>query len=215
MTHVSLRDLTTRQRYWLITGSVGPRPIGLVTSLREDGHCNAAPFSAFNYLSEEPALLMIGVDLYGDESHRPGERKDTLANIEARGEFVVNMVDEPILERAVRCGTDHPSHVCEADEVGLRLAPSDQISVPRIEEAPIAWECRLFKVLEYAKFRSIILGEIVGMYFRDDLLDEQKMRVRVERYQPIGRLGGPNYCRSSDRLVVPVPPYDTKGTPRE
>lgn len=214
MTYVSLRTVNTRQRYWLITGSVGPRPIGLVTSLDENGHCNAAPFSAFNYLSEEPALLAIGIDLYGDESHRPGECKDTLNNIVARGQFVINMVDEPILERAVRCGTDHPSHISEISEVGFTLAPSQEIAVPRIEEAPISWECRLFKVLEFAESRSIVLGEIVGMHFREELFDETAMRVRVDRYNPVGRLGGPTYCRTTDRVIVPVPPYGGKGKPR-
>ncbi|MBY3422506.1 flavin reductase family protein [Rhizobium laguerreae] len=214
MTYVSLHDLNSRQRYWLITGSVGPRPIGLVTSINPGGQCNAAPFSAFNYLSEEPALLAIGIDLYGDESHRPGERKDTLSNIVVSGEFVINMVDEPMLERAVRCGTDHPSHVSEINEVGFTLAPSTVIAVPRIEEAPIAWECRLFKILECAESRSIVLGEIVGMHFRDEILDEKAMRVRVDRYNPVGRLGGPTYCRTTDRFVVPVPSYDGRGKAR-
>lgn len=214
MTYVSLRDLNSRQRYWLITGSVGPRPIGLVTSVNALGQCNAAPFSAFNYLSEEPALLAIGIDLYGDESHRPGERKDTLSNIVSSGEFVINMVDEPILDRAVRCGTDHPSHISEINEVGLTLAPSTTVAVPRIEEAPIAWECKLFKLLEYAESRTIVLGEIVGMHFRDEILDKDAMRVRVDLYKPVGRLGGPTYCRTTDRVIVPVPSYGGKGKPR-
>jgi len=101
MTHIALSGLSTMQKYWLITGSVGPRPIALVTSLNGEGLCNAAPYSAFNYMGEDPPLFAIAVDHYGDESHRPGEMKDTLKNIVARGEFVVNMVDEAIVERAV------------------------------------------------------------------------------------------------------------------
>lgn len=214
MTHIAMADRSNRERYWLITGSVGPRPIGLVTSLDAADACNAAPFSAFNYLSEDPALMIIGVDQYGDESHRPGERKDTLNNIVARGEFVVNMVDETILEQAVHCGTDFPSGRSELDAVGLSLAPSSLIAVPRVAQAPIAWECRLFKMLDYSPTRSFVLGEIVGMYFRDDLLDVERMRVHVDRFHPIGRLGGPNYCRSSSRMRLPVPAFSKAGTPR-
>lgn len=214
MTDFAMADLSLRERYWLITGSVGPRPIALVTSLRSDGKCNAAPFSAFNYMCEEPPLFAIGIDLYGDESHRCGERKDTLNNIEVGGEFVVNMVDEAILGPAVHCGTDHPADVSEAEAVGLTLAPSLTVAVPRIKEAPIAWECKLFKVLEVGRFRSIVLGEIVSMHFRDDLVDEEKVRVRVDRYHPIGRLGGPTYCRTEDRMIVPVPPFNQEGKPR-
>ncbi len=214
MANISMNGLTARQRYWLVTGSVGPRPIGLVTSLDTNGLCNAAPFSAFNYMSEEPALMIIGVDRYGDESHRPGERKDTLNNIVERGEFVVNMVDEDILDRAVACGTDYPAHRSELDAVGFSLEPSAIVGAPRIAEAPIAWECKLFKVLDYAEQRSLILGEIVGMYFRDDLIDQERMRVRVDRFFPVGRLGGPTYCRTGDRLIRPVPPFDKSGKPR-
>ncbi len=214
MADIALDGLGSRQRYWLITGSVGPRPIGLVTSLGADGLCNAAPFSAFNYLSEEPALMILGIDRYGDESHRPGERKDTLINIAERREFVVNMVDEPILERAVRCGTDFPAHRSEPEAVGFTLEPSALVAVPRIAEAPIAWECRLVEILDLAEPRSLVLGEIVGMHFRDDLVDMERLRVRVDRFHPVGRLGGPTYCRTGDRIRVPVPPFDATGKPR-
>ncbi len=215
MTHVAMAHLTKMQKYWLITGSVGPRPIALVTSLGADGLCNAAPYSAFNYMGEEPPLFAIAVDHYGDESHRPGQKKDTLINIVEREEFVVNMVDEPILERAVRCGTDFPGHISEAEAVGLTLTPSVAVAVPRITEAPIAWECRLFKLLDLSKERSIVFGEIVGMYFRADLLNEETLRVDIERFQPYGRLGGPNYCRSTDRVRVPVPTFlPSAGKPR-
>jgi 2-nitrobenzoate nitroreductase len=216
MTHVALANLSTMQKYWLITGSVGPRPIALVTSLGTDGLCNAAPYSAFNYMGEDPPLFAIAVDHYGEESHRPGEVKDTFKNIVERGEFVVNMVDEAIVERAVLCGSDFPAHISEPDEVGLALAASTSVSVPRVQDAPIAWECKLYKVLEFSKQRSIVFGEIVGMYIREDLIDEEKLRIRVDRFEPYGRLGGPNYCRTTNRVVLRVPTYlATVGVARE
>ncbi|WP_020203794.1 MULTISPECIES: flavin reductase family protein [Cupriavidus] len=207
MTSIAMAGLTTRQKYWLITGSVGPRPVALVTTLGGDGVCNAAPYSAFNYMGEDPPLFAIAVDRYGDESHRPGEAKDTLTNILARQEFVVNMVDEPIVEQAVRCGSDFPAHLSEAEAVGLSLAPSQAVAVPRVAQAPIAWECRLYKVFAFSAQRSIVFGEIVAMYVRDALFDEQRLRIRVDEFAPVGRLGGPNYCRTSDRIRIPVPTY--------
>jgi 2-nitrobenzoate nitroreductase len=204
------------QKYWLVTGSVGPRPIALVTSLAQDGLCNAAPFSAFNYMGEDPPLFAIAVDHYGEESHRPGERKDTLCNIVEHGEFVVNMVDETIVERAILCGSDFPAHISEPEAVGLELTSSTTVKVPRIAEAPIAWECKLFKVLDFSAQRSIVFGEIVAMYFREGLLDEERLRVRVDEFQPYGRLGGPNYCRTTDRVTLKVPTYlASTGVPRE
>jgi flavin reductase (DIM6/NTAB) family NADH-FMN oxidoreductase RutF len=139
-------------KYWLITGSIAPRPIAFVTSSTRTGFCNAAPYSSFTYMGEEPPLMVIGVDRYGDESHRPEQMKDTQRNIVERGEFVVNMVDEDVLERMV------------------------------LAQSPIAWECKLFKILDFSKIRSVIFGEIIGMYFRDDILDQETLRVRGDRY---------------------------------
>ncbi|WP_321930959.1 flavin reductase family protein [Paraburkholderia guartelaensis] len=216
MKHIAMANLSVMQKYWLITGSVGPRPIALVTSVTADGVCNAAPYSAFNYMGEEPPLFAIAIDHYGPESHRPGEMKDTLKNIVECGEFVVNMVDEGIVERAVLCGSDFPAHISEPEAVGLALEPSTSVDVPRIAEAPIAWECKLFKVLEFSTQRSIVFGEIVAMGIREDLLDEEKLRVRVDRFEPYGRLGGPNYCRTTDRVKLSVPTYlSSVGVARE
>ena len=216
MTHIAMEHLTHMQKYWLITGSVGPRPIALVTSLSEAGHCNAAPFSAFNYMGEDPPLFVIAVDRYGEESHRPGEMKDTLKNIVERNEFVVNMVDEALADRMVLCATDYPEHVSEAEAVGFELTPSSTIAVPRIADAPIAWECRLFRTFEFSKQRTIVFGEIVAMYFREDLIDEERLRVQVDRFAPLGRLGGPNYVRTTDRMRLRVPTFlPAAGKPRE
>jgi 2-nitrobenzoate nitroreductase len=214
MTHVVMSGLSNMQKYWLITGSIAPRPIALVTTRGANGLHNAAPFSSFTYMGEDPPLMVIGVDLYGEESHRPGEVKDTLKNIQDRGEFVVNMVDESLLEKMVLCGSDFPSHVSELDAVGLSLAPSREIETHRIAETPIAWECKLYKILDFATSRSIVFGEIVAMFFRDDLLDSEALRVRIDRYDPCGRLGGPNYSRTTDRIRLPVPTYTSKGIPR-
>lgn len=207
MTYVAMEHLTNMQRYWLITGSVGPRPIALVTSLNGEGLCNAAPYSSFNYMGEDPPLFVIGFDKYGEESHRPGEVKDTLRNIIDRNEFVVNMVDEALADRMVLCGTDYPAGISEAQAVGFDLAPSNHVAVPRIADAPISWECRLYKILDFSKNRSIVFGEIIAMHFQDELFDEERLRVRVDRFMPYGRLGGPNYVRSTDRVQLRVPTF--------
>lgn len=215
MTHIALGNLTNMQKYWLITGSVGPRPIALVTSLNQDGLCNAAPYSAFNYMGEDPPLFVIAIDHYGEESHRPGEIKDTLKNIMERKEFVVNMVDEPVLEKMIQCGVDYPANVSEASAAGFGLTPSTMVAVPRLIQAPIAWECKLFRLVDISKNRMIVFGEILSMYFRDDLVDEKKLRVDVDRFAPVGRLGGPNYCLSTDRVRLPVPTFlPSSGKPR-
>ncbi|MFL5115508.1 MAG: flavin reductase family protein, partial [Microvirga sp.] len=87
-------ELPQRQRYKLLVGLVVPRPIALVTTLGPGGVVNAAPFSFFNVFSEEPPLVVLGL-----QSHPDGALKDTAANIREIGSFVVNLVDEGLAER--------------------------------------------------------------------------------------------------------------------
>jgi flavin reductase (DIM6/NTAB) family NADH-FMN oxidoreductase RutF len=214
MPDIAMSAVQTRQRYKLITGTVMPRPIALITTLNADGTCNAAPYSAFNYMCEDPPLCAVGIERYGDESHREGEIKDTLRNILERGEFVVNFVDGPMLERMVLCATDFPAAVSEPESVGFELAASAAIATPRIASAPVAWECRRYSVLNYSALRAIVFGEMVSMHFRDGLLDEETMRVNLDRYQPYGRLGGPNYCETTLRKRVLTPSFDPAKGPQ-
>src|ERR1700758_1218845 len=127
--HFDIEKATHRQVYNLLIGLVAPRPIALVTSLDEHGHLNAAPFSAFNYLGTDPAIVAIGV------TNRPGEDfvpKDTARNIRRTGEFVVNVVTEDMAHQMNVCATDFPPEIDELQMAGLATAPSSVVKVPRI-----------------------------------------------------------------------------------
>src|SRR5690349_17088059 len=132
MAHFTLAELHRRQRYKLIAGAIVPRPIALVTTLHPDGKCNAAPFSAFNYVSEDPPLVVLGLQVHDDDGERSGEIKDTTRNILRTSEFVVNLLDESMLADMVGCATDFPPGISETDALGLRLVPSVDVSPPRI-----------------------------------------------------------------------------------
>ena len=97
-------DLAPRQRYKLLCGLVVPRPIALVSTLSPSGVVNAAPYSFFNAFSENPALIVLGLQHNDD-----GTPKDTTRNIHVSGEFVVNLVDEGIAEAMNITATEFPS----------------------------------------------------------------------------------------------------------
>jgi len=141
---IDFTQITAYQRYKLMASLIVPRPIALVTTLGPGGVLNAAPFSMFNMVGEDPPLVMISVNRFSQQ----GSLKDTAANILARGEFVVHLPDEDIAEQMHACGETHPPHVSEAELVGFTAAPSDSIAVPRILEAPVAFECVLHEHLE-------------------------------------------------------------------
>ena len=62
MTELVFADLTRPQRYKLLTGLVTPRPIAFITSVSDEGVVNAAPYSFFNAISDEPPLIMVSID---------------------------------------------------------------------------------------------------------------------------------------------------------
>ena len=193
---VDFTKLDQRDRYRLLCSFVAPRPIALVTTLDEDGTSNAAPMSFFNVFSQDPPLVILGIQVKPD-----GAPKDTITNIRRSREFVVNMCDMAIAQQMVDCGINFPQSVDELEVTGLSLAPSRQIAPGWVKEAPCAMECRVAQILEYPR-RSIVLGEVVQMHVRDECLDENGRYVRPDKYQPIARLHADNYIVSDDQFEL-------------
>jgi flavin reductase (DIM6/NTAB) family NADH-FMN oxidoreductase RutF len=190
-------ELSATERYKLLGGLIVPRPIALVTSLSPDGRVNAAPFSFFNVFAEEPPLVVLGLGISPQ-----GGAKDTTLNIRDTGEFVVNLVDEPIAEAMNLCAIDFPPEVSEIEVAGFDLVPSDVVAPPRIGQAPVGLECRRFLTLQPARERYLVLGEVLMAHIRDGILDPATLRVDRDAYAPIGRLFGDGYVRTHDRLEM-------------
>ncbi len=178
-------DLTPRERYKVLTGFVLPRPIAWVTTVGPTGVVNAAPFSFFNVFSEDPPLCMFSANPGPD-----GLPKDTVVNIQRTQEFVVNLADEPLARAMHDSSGDFPPEISEPGFLGLKLAPSTKVAVPRLADAPWAMECRTWKTID-------VNGD------RDELWDTTSMRVHMERYHPVGRMFADRYCRTDDRIVFP------------
>jgi flavin reductase (DIM6/NTAB) family NADH-FMN oxidoreductase RutF len=162
---------------------------------------NAAPFSFFNVFCEDPPLCMFAVNQRPD-----GRVKDTLTNIQRSGEFVVNLTDEPLARAMHDSSGDFPPDIGEPDYLGLKLAPSTRVAVPRLADAPWAMECKIWKIIDVNSVRQLIMGEGINFYIRDELWDPEAMRVHMERYHPIGRMFADRYCRTDDRVVFPAAP---------
>ena len=208
MTEVDFNEITSYQRYKLMASLIVPRPIALVTTLGANGVVNAAPFSMFNMIGEDPPILMISINRLAD-----GKLKDTAANILHNGEFVVHMSDEPLAQKMHACGESFPADVSELAAVGLTPVPSHSVKPPRIKEAPIAFECVLHEKLETAS-RYVFIGRIQWLAARDGLIDTEAWRVNLRDYRPIARFGASFYTRTEDRFsladrVGDVPPEQT------
>lgn len=190
------RELPAPDRYRLLCSFVAPRPIALVTTVSGKGLSNAAPMSFFNVFSQDPPIVILGIQARPD-----GTPKDTAMNIRETGEFVVNLVDLAIADQMVTCGIPFPNGVDEIERSGLALAPALQVRPGRVLESPCSMECRLFQSIEFPR-RSIVLGQVVQMHVRDDCLDEAGRYVRPEVYQPIARLHADNYIVANHQFEL-------------
>lgn len=196
-TRFDFAALSPRDRYKLLIGTVVPRPIAWVTTVDPEGRVNAAPFSFFNVLSADPAILALGVENHADLSH-----KDTGRNIRLTGEFTVNIVDFANLHPMNVTAVPFPAGVDELAAAGLTALPGTHIRAPYIAEAPAAFECRRYVTLEVGSSREIVLGEVLALHIRADLVND-RLHVDPARLDALGRMGGQGYARSNATFNLP------------
>jgi len=194
-TRFDFGELTEREKYKLLIGTVIPRPIALVTTLGLDGRANAGPFSFFNVLTHDPAIVAIGVENYADMRF-----KDTARNVRETGEFTVHICDDAMVEQMEICAIKFGPEIDEMEQAGLHTVPGKAVRSPRILEAPAALECRRYMTLELGPAREIILGQVIGLYVRSDALDPSNLHIDQLKMDAVGRLGGHTYSRTRDQF---------------
>ena len=192
-------ELTGRERYKLLIGAVVPRPIAFVTTVDREGRVNAAPFSFFNCLSADPAILALGVEYRPD-----GRAKDTGRNVRDTQSFTVNVVSDAILEAMNVCAVPFESGEDELAQAGLTARSGARVPCPYIAEAPAAFECRHHTTLCIGSSRDIILGEVVYAHFHDAVVDAERLHVDPRRLDAVGRMGGHGYASTRDLFDLPT-----------
>jgi len=201
-------EIPARERYKLVVSTVTPRPIAWVVSQDAKGVINAAPFSFFNAFGGDPPVVGIGIG-----SRRPGQAKDSRANIREIGQFVVNLVSEDNAEQMNITAIDFEPGVDEMAEAGLSALPSVRVKPPRIAESPVAMECELMQIVDLGD-TGLVLGRVVAMHVRDDLvLDASKHYIDTPNLKLIGRMHGTGwYARTSDLCDLPrIPVKEWQG----
>jgi flavin reductase (DIM6/NTAB) family NADH-FMN oxidoreductase RutF len=198
------QTLASTAVYKLLISSVVPRPIAWVSSVDADGVANLAPFSYFMAITDDPPTIAFSC------SPRAGQRKDTLRNVEAMGEFVVNIVDDDRAEQMNLSSGDYPPEADEFALTGLTPAPSLVVKPPRVAEAPINMECRVVRILPVGK-AHLTLGQIVQWHVRDDIYDAATGRLDMHRLRPVGRLTGNLYSHIHDIFEMKRPSENYRG----
>jgi flavin reductase (DIM6/NTAB) family NADH-FMN oxidoreductase RutF len=202
-------SLSERDRYKLLIGTIVPRPIAWVSTISPDGVANLAPFSYFTIACTDPMTL-----LFCPQRKSDGTKKDTLVNIEATGEFVINLTNEATAEAMNRSATGLPYGDSEFAWAGVTAIPGEMVNAPRVVEAPVAFECVIRELLDVGGGDgggTVVLGTVQCIHIRDDMMADGY--VQLDILKPIGRLAGSAYTRVTDTFTIKrVPPPPEKPT---
>ena len=185
--------------YKLLTGAIIPRPIGWISTIDESGINNLAPFSYFNMVGDDPPHVMFSTRRDNNSN------KDTLNNVLATQQFVVNMVTEELVEPMNATSQHLPAEVDEFELVGLTPIASTKVKPMRVKESLVNFECELVHhyFLENHKQGGacVMVGRIVMMHYDDSILLENH-KINMETYKPIARLAGSNYSKIGEVFSV-------------
>jgi flavin reductase (DIM6/NTAB) family NADH-FMN oxidoreductase RutF len=201
---------THREVYAILLNSVAPRPIAWVSSLSPSGQPNLAPFSFFNVVCVNPPLLGFSPSMRSTKKQvaeeAGGEPKDTLRNIRQTREFVVNIVTYELAEAMNLTSGEYEASVNEFEVAKLGSAPSKIVRPRRVAESPVSFECKLYHILDFnpgPEGSSLVIGEIVSIHIDERHLKEG--RLDRNSLDPIGRMGGMQYTRTTDRFEMVRP----------
>lgn len=197
-------DLTGKDSYKLLVGSVVPRPIAWVSTTSADGVRNLAPFSFFTVASSAPPMLLFSV---GTSQRDAGPVKDTLANIQSTGELVVNIARAGLLEDVNTTASTVDPHVDEFAIAGVTAEASRLVAPPRVAEAPIAMECRLERLIEGLGNYTLVIVRVLLWRFEDGLRVDAY--VDMEGLEPLGRLAGPRFATQMNVVELSPPAPET------
>ena len=199
---INTKEIPFQDRYKLLIGSIVPRPIGFVSTISPDGIYNLAPFSFFNGVCSEPMTVLFCPVIRGSD----GKEKDTLKNIKATKEFVVNIVSEEFAEKMNQCSAEYPPNVDEFKESGLTPEKSEVIKPPLVKEAKVNMECKLIQLVEIGNKPgggTVVIGEVVYFHASEDVYQDGK--IILSKLKPVARLGGTDYARVTDIFSLPRP----------
>lgn len=202
-------DLPHQSVYKLLTGAILPRPIGWVSTVDADGRPNLAPFSFFNAVCSNPPTVVFCPMIRSLD----GKTKDTLNNVRATNEFVVNIVSEDLAEAMNLSSVEAPPDVNEFEFARVTAGPSVTVRPPRVKESRVHFECRVRQIVEIGSEPGggcLVIGEVLHIHVDDTVLTGGD-KILLAALNPIGRLAGGGYVRVTDVFELERPKPMLKG----
>jgi flavin reductase (DIM6/NTAB) family NADH-FMN oxidoreductase RutF len=204
-------ELATKDLHQFIVGAIAPRPIAFASTIDEQGQLNIAPYSFFNAFSSNPPILVFS----SNRRVKGNTTKDTLHNIEANGEVVINVVNYEIVRQMAIASVSYPAGVSEFEKSGLTPIPSEVVKPYRLKESPVQFECKVKEIVtlgEHGGAGHLIICDVLRIHIAENVIDE-KGRIDPHKLDLVGRLGRAYYVRASgsalftlhqDQEVIPI-----------
>ena len=197
--YIDLTQLNVSTAYKLLTSTIVPRPIAWVISQSQEGLLNAAPFSFFNAMSANPPTIALGI-----ARRDSGAPKDTWRNINETKQFVVNLVTESMAEAMNVTATEFEAGVNELEKAKLATLASTLVAPPRIQGAPVSFECELFQTVPLSEISSVILGKVLALHIEDRFIsNRERLHLDTPAMRLISRMHGAGwYARTTDLFKI-------------
>lgn len=209
MLQITPKDLKVSEIHQYMLGAIAPRPIAFVSTVDAEGNVNLSPFSFFNAFGANPPTVVFSPALRG----RDGVTKNTLDNVKATKEAVINVVSYEMVQQMSLASSEYPKGVNEFLKAGFTEQASVIVKAPRVKESPVQMECIVKEIIstgETGGAGQLVICEIVMMHINEEILD-QNGKIDPIKIDLVSRLGGDWYGRSSKGLFVVPKPLTTLG----
>ncbi len=202
MMTVDPQSIATSELHQILVSTVAPRPIALVSTVNEEGLPNLAPYSFFNVFSSNPPTLIFS----SNRKIKDDSLKDTLHNVEATGEVVINAVTRSIARQVALASIEYPRGVSEFAKAGLTPLKSEVVKPFRVAESPAQFECRVKNILplgEKGGAGNLVICEVVKIHLREDIFDKNG-KIDPQRLDLVGRMGRTYYCHAARECIFSI-----------
>jgi flavin reductase (DIM6/NTAB) family NADH-FMN oxidoreductase RutF len=185
-----------------------PRPIGWLSSTSRTGQDNLAPYSQWQNISFDPAIIMFSANRYPD-----GRVKDTVLNAQDTGWFVWNMATSDLREAVNLSAMEQPFGVDEFDIAGVTKASSVNCAAPRVAESPVHFECEYMHTHVIAGdspmgTADVVFARVAAIHIKDEFIMESG-KIDIVKIAPLARLGYYDYTVVTDIFEMKIPNVTT------
>ena len=203
------QEVSTGKLHGYLLSAVSPRPIAFASTVDDLGNVNLSPFSFFNVFSANPPILVFSPA----RRVRDNTTKHTLENILITKEVVINIVNYDMVQQMSLSSTEYPDGVNEFIKSGLTEVASDIVKPPRVQEAPVQFECKVNDVIALGNqggAGNLVIAEVVKLHIKETVLDADG-KIDANKIDAVARMGGNWYNRSREGMFEVIKPIKTRG----